>query len=195
MSKQVDTRSKIEASASAILREQGVEALTVRNIAARAGLSTMGVYSHFGGKDQVCEALFVAGFAELGERVEQAKSESNPRDAVLRSAAIYFDFFLANRHRYALMFGMNSSAAPPSERARDAAKASFEQWASVVSLLSGATKVGPEEVRLARQIWASTHGCIAIGEHSPIGTIDDVRQLALDSVAYLVDGYLAKNAK
>ena len=160
MSKQVDTRSKIEASASAILREQGVEALTVRNIAARAGLSTMGVYSHFGGKDQVCEA-----------------------------------FFLANRHRYALMFGMNSSVAPPSERARDAAKASFKHWALVISLLSGAMEVGPEEVRLARQIWASTHGCIAIGEHSPIGTIDDVRQLALDSVAYLVDGYLAKNAK
>lgn len=188
-----NTRSRIQASASDILREEGVDALTVRNIAARAGLSTMGVYSHFGGKDQVCEELFVVGFAELGELVQQAKSESDPRDAVLSSAAIYFDFFAANRHRYALMFGMNSSVAPPSERARKAAKASFNQWASVVALLSATDMAGPNEVRLARQIWASTHGCIAIGEYSPIGSMDEICQMALQSVGYLIDGYLDEN--
>lgn len=135
------------------------------------------------------EENFVAGFRELSELFEQAKSESDPRGAVLRSAAIYFDFLIANRHRYALMFGMNSSVAPPSERARKAARESLEQWASVVSLLSGLKEAGPEEVRLARQIWASTHGCIAIGEHSPIGPVEEVRHMALESVAYLVDGF------
>lgn len=84
---------------------------------------------------------------------------------------------------------MSAAAAPLSERACKAARSSFEQWALVVVLLSAKQQAGAEEMRLARQIWASAHGCIATNQHSPIGSIGEMRATVLESVRYLIDGY------
>ena len=62
MSESENQRAKILEAAGEILHEEGVGALSVRHIAKRAGISTMGVYSYFGGKDQVCEQLYIAAF-------------------------------------------------------------------------------------------------------------------------------------
>ena len=40
-------------------------ALTVRNVAAAAGCSTTGVYTYFGGKDGLVDAIFVDGFEKF----------------------------------------------------------------------------------------------------------------------------------
>ncbi|MGZ4674264.1 MAG: TetR/AcrR family transcriptional regulator, partial [Ilumatobacteraceae bacterium] len=52
-------------AASDLLATEGPAALTVRRIATAAGVSTMNVYSRFGGKDGVVEHLFVEGFHRL----------------------------------------------------------------------------------------------------------------------------------
>ena len=46
-----DTSRALLAAAHRLLAEDGPEALTVRRIANEAGMSTMNVYSRFGGKD------------------------------------------------------------------------------------------------------------------------------------------------
>ena len=49
-------------AAHRLLADHGSEALTVRRIATEAGMSTMNVYSRFGGKDGVIDELFIDGF-------------------------------------------------------------------------------------------------------------------------------------
>ena len=56
----------------------GPTALTVRRIAGAAGVSTMNVYSRFGGKDGVLDELFAEGFRRLGERMERHPSTDDP---------------------------------------------------------------------------------------------------------------------
>ena len=43
-------KEKIVAAATALFEERGLEALSVRTVAQGAGLSTIGIYSHFKGK-------------------------------------------------------------------------------------------------------------------------------------------------
>ena len=50
------TDSLIEAALS-ILEEEGIAALTVRSVASKAGVAPMGVYSRFGSKDGLLQAL------------------------------------------------------------------------------------------------------------------------------------------
>ena len=60
------------AAAEQILTEEGPSAITVRKVAACAGVAPMGVYNRFDGKHGLLEALFVRGFAELRRTVATA---------------------------------------------------------------------------------------------------------------------------
>ena len=68
----VDTRASLLHAASTLLAAEGPEALTVRRIAAEAGVSTMGVYSRFGGKEGVIDALLRDGFQALADAMAAA---------------------------------------------------------------------------------------------------------------------------
>ena len=58
-----DTRAQILAAALAILGEEDQHALTVRRVAARAGCSTIGVYTWFGSKDGLVDAILAEGLS------------------------------------------------------------------------------------------------------------------------------------
>ena len=66
------------AAAHRLLAEDGPSALTVRRLAAAAGVSTMNVYSRFGGKDGVVEELFVDGFRRLSAQMAHAPVTDDP---------------------------------------------------------------------------------------------------------------------
>ena len=53
------TRLAIEDAALELYMEQGYHATSMRQIADRSGLALGGIYNHFGGKEQIFEALIV----------------------------------------------------------------------------------------------------------------------------------------
>ena len=54
----VDATSRaLRAAASRILDAEGIGALSLRRVATEAGVTTMGIYSRFGGKDGLLDAL------------------------------------------------------------------------------------------------------------------------------------------
>ena len=67
-------------SASEILETEGPDALSVRRIAAAAGVAPMGVYNHFESKFGIVEALYVQGFHRLADAMAaMAQSTIPPR--------------------------------------------------------------------------------------------------------------------
>lgn len=188
MTEAADQRSRILEAARDILREEGHEALSVRYIAKRAGLSTMGVYSYFGGKDQVCEQLYIEGFRDLASAVSGAGTDPDPEAAVIRSTTAYLDFYRRNTNRYALMFGMGATDYSPGEEAQRTARESFAVATSTVQPLVGNENAQEDARRLAFQTWATTHGFIAIKPHAAGLSESDWEQMVLDSVRQLVRG-------
>ncbi len=176
------------AAARDILREEGHEALSVRHIAKRAGLSTMGVYSYFGGKDQVCEQLYIEGFRDLAAAVSRSGSGEDPEAAVIKSTTAYLDFYRRNTNRYALMFGMGATDYSPGEAAKRSARESFAVAISTVQPLISDENAQEEARRLAFQTWASTHGFIAIKPHAAGMSEAEWEEMVLGSVRQLVRG-------
>ena len=176
-----------------ILQEEGVAALAVNHIAKRAGLSTMGVYSYFGGKEQVCDRLHITGFRDLAAAVSKARYEGDPEAAVVGSTRIFVDFYKRNTNRYALMFGMGATGCSPSKQTRRAAQESFAVAAGLVQPVKGeAACDDPSAQRAASalvyQSWACTHGFIAIKEHSDIISGGEWDKLAIESERQLIRG-------
>ncbi len=99
-----DTRADILAAALAILRDEGHASLTVRHVAAQAGCSTIGVYTWFGGKDGLVDAILLDGFGRFADALARARPRKSPLGTLLGQAVAYRRWALDNRTSYEVMF-------------------------------------------------------------------------------------------
>jgi AcrR family transcriptional regulator len=110
-------------AAHAILESSGPEALTVRRIAATAGMSTMNVYSRFSGKTGVIDELYADGYRRLAALLQSVPTTDSIADDVVRVLQQYREFATSNRTYYQIMF--RSSAVPGFTPSPDSAAVAF----------------------------------------------------------------------
>lgn len=158
----LEVRDALLRAARALLDERGPDALAVRDIAARAGVSPMGVYNRFGAKDGIVDALVEQGFTELTEAVT-VEPDADPFVYLAAGLTAYRAFALANPRMYRLMFDRPVAGYVPSEQAMRAATGSFERLVSGVRLAmaAGVLEVGDAR-EVAQRLWASVHGAVSL---------------------------------
>src|ERR687890_1552652 len=88
------TRETLLDAALRLLEERGPGALRIRDVAAAAGQSTMGVYTHFGSKQGLLEQLYLHGFERLEERLNSVPADGQGRQGLLEFALAYRQFAL-----------------------------------------------------------------------------------------------------
>ena len=147
-------RSELVRAALAVLQRDGAAALTVRNITAEAGCSTTGVYTYFGGKNGLVEAIFVDGF----ESFDRAVKPSLEGDEILAAGRAYRQWALANPTQYMVMFGRAVPDFTPSEPARDRALESFVDLADAIRRVSA----GDDYAERAFHVFATVHGYVML---------------------------------
>src|ERR1700728_4675330 len=76
-------------SAADILESEGPDGLSVRRIAAAAGVAPMGVYNHFESKSGIIEALYIQGFERLGVAMQTMAQIADPSEALREGARRY----------------------------------------------------------------------------------------------------------
>jgi AcrR family transcriptional regulator len=156
-----------------LLEREGPEALSVRRIAAAAGVAPMGVYNHFSSKAGIIEALFVEGFQRLGEAMVTLNDISDPEEALLEGGRRYRALALAHPMVYRLMFLQAVAGFEPSDEAKVLAARAFEGLVAVVDRGMGAGVIEPGDPEMtAQMIWSSIHGWVAL-ELCGIGFVDD----------------------
>ena len=153
------TRETLLDAALRLLEERGPGALRVRDVAAAADQSTMGVYTHFGSKQGLLEQLYLYGFARLEQRLDDVPSGGQGRQELLAFALAYRTFALDNDALYGLMFERATTDFVPSDASRLAGLATFEMLATRVA------EWRPEFTEPAADahlIWATMHGLVTI---------------------------------
>jgi AcrR family transcriptional regulator len=150
-------------AATKLLDEEGPEALSVRRIAAAAGVAPMGVYNHFESKFGIVDALFIQGFARLSEALDAAGQVNDPYEALRECGRRYRALALAHPMVYQVMFLRAVPGFEPSERAVECAGDAFSKLTAAVerAMAAGVIIEGPP-FETARLIWASIHGWMAL---------------------------------
>ncbi len=92
-------------SALELLAEGGVDALSLRAVARRAGVSPMAPYRHYADKEHLLAAVAGQGFAAFGAALRQADGAAPPGQALVAQACAYVTFALDNPAMFRLMFG------------------------------------------------------------------------------------------
>ena len=94
---------KILAAAWEVAREEGLAALTLREVAARVGIRAPSLYSHFESKHAIYDAMFGDAWREFLELDRASALPQSPRGALREGARRYFDFATADLARHQLM--------------------------------------------------------------------------------------------
>ena len=195
-------------AAHRLLAEDGPSALTVRRLAAAAGVSTMNVYSRFGGKDGVVEELFVDGFRRLSAQMAHAPVTDDPFADLSTCRDGYRRFALENPTYYAVMFDRVFPDFEPSERAERAAIEALGGLAARVQRAIDAGSLKATNVWLvAAGLWATCHGLVSLELRSidvaaklpdasaELVEASDWDLVYADTLTHLLAGYLVEGGR
>ncbi|HEX6454280.1 MAG TPA: TetR/AcrR family transcriptional regulator [Trebonia sp.] len=157
-----DVERELVAAAEAVLVRDGPGAVTVRAVAAEAGIAPMGVYNRLGGKDGLVHALLIIGFDRLRAAIESA-AEPDMLTRLRACGLRYREFALANPHFYAIMFEDAIPHEHDSPEVGTHAQAAFGALVRMVELAAAAEQIAaPDPAEVAQQIWSAVHGAVAL---------------------------------
>ena len=130
------TRQSLLDAAGALLDIGGVEAVTLREVGARAGVSRSAAYRHFADKDALLTVLATNALSDLGGALEILAASDDPPEQCLRSALVSLVTIGRTRpHLYRLMF--TTPAGDPTAAARAAGR-TWDLFLDIVGRIVGA---------------------------------------------------------
>jgi AcrR family transcriptional regulator len=154
-----DLRQKVLKASLALIEEGGLDRLSMREVARKAGVSHQAPYHYFDDREAILAALAGEGFSKLGQSLVRAAAQvgAEPVEAVEAMGRAYVEFALRNPAYFQAMFRAD---AVPLDRYPDARKLEDEAFGKLVDGIDQAFAHHPAQVRQAIAVaaWAMVHG-------------------------------------
>lgn len=184
-----ETKANILKAASELFLTGGTDALSVRAIATRAGVSTIGIYSYFQGKQGILDSLYIEGFESVSRALDVDTKRLSPREAVLAASRNYLDNAERLEAHYSLIFGKLDGRYEPSAEAKAAGIEAFSRLTNLVGLLLPPNADTPAKQDAAIKVWSLIHGFVSLRNHAVAQLVDmsDWKQRAMKTAERLVD--------
>lgn len=153
-------RDRLIAAGVRLLRSDGPGALQARRVCAEVGVSTMAVYTHFGGMTGLLEAIVAESFARFGEALAAVPATDDPMADFFVMGYAYRRFALDDPHRYRLMFRLDlPQACADQEAGLPVAAATFNQLVTALQRIIDTGRIRADDpVDLAGRMWSMVHG-------------------------------------
>jgi AcrR family transcriptional regulator len=146
-----------------LIEEKGANALTLREIGDRIGVSRTAAYRHFADKSELFKAIRETAFTDFADRLESARDGAEP-SCFARLEAMghaYLKFAQERRAYYEVMFGATEgSPSPAGDRAFQVLAGTIEDGQR-----NGEIREGDPQM-MATLVWAMVHGLatLQVGE-------------------------------
>ena len=98
------TGERIARAARRLLDKEGVEAVTMRRVAAAVGITAMAVYRHYPDRQGLLNALADEGFEDLAQRLAAVRQTGSLEERLTRVLDVNLMFGLENPRLFELMF-------------------------------------------------------------------------------------------
>lgn len=160
-----DLRQSLQQAAVEIIREGGIEALSMRKLADKVGVSRSAPYHHFADKHELLCAIAEQGFALQGEVVaavaKQFEAEQTIQMQMRSFVKAYVGWAVAHPQYYNLMFGgdiWQSSSVP--ESFKQLSHRYFRHYVGRIEQWQGQGLIANniEALRFAQVSWSTMHG-------------------------------------
>jgi AcrR family transcriptional regulator len=186
-----DLERTLIAAALEVIHAEGIEALTLRRVGARAGVSRSALYRHFDGKAALLARIASDGFRLLHETLVRVRANASPdaSDTLEVLAAAHVHFARAKPSRYATMFGPVMDRQKHPELAHQADAARGEVVGAVRDAQRRAALGSGDPALIAEVMWALTFGIARLATSSQLPeTALPAEALAVQGVRWVSDG-------
>jgi AcrR family transcriptional regulator len=162
-------RSALVEAAVAVLAERGVERLSLREVARRAGVSHAAPYHHFASKASMVATVAIDSFERLTTALADARASATEPVAAFRATGIaYVEFAVEHPARFALMWRPELRTADVAA-VEAASNATFSQLLEAIRTAqkAGGLRTDPVE-ELAITAWSAVHGLAMLMLDGPL---------------------------
>ena len=188
-------REAVVEAAASLADEEGLEGVTLAELASRLGVRTPSLYNHVAGLEGLRRELALLGTRELGRRLGRAAVGKTTDEATFAMAQAYRDFVKERPGLYAATVRSYRLSAPEDP---ELAAAEGEALEVVLAVLASYGLSSEEAAHAARGLRSVAHGFatleVAGGFGIPLDLDESFRRLLRAFTAGLREG-LAKKAK
>jgi AcrR family transcriptional regulator len=156
-----DLRRVLLEAAAEMIDEEGFDAISMRKLAARAGVSRTAAYHYFPNKQEMLCALAMDGFLRQMEALDIASSAGGLREQLSRLLRSYVKFSADNPDYYELMLGGNLwRTGQATGELRKVGDIAFRNLRKQVAKWQEYGFIDPEadNLRVTQVVWCSAHG-------------------------------------
>lgn len=172
-------RSLIDAGLD-LVREVGIEAISLRQLAERVGVSTPALYHHFRNKEALLGQLGEAAIDAFDDAMTSAMHQPTEEDALSAFVLGYVRFARDEPALYELLFGRriwsSNEAADFQRKARHSFRLQSERLLQLQQL--GVLPENANPLRLAQVAWATLHGLCCMYNDGLAFTADAIEDIA-----------------
>jgi AcrR family transcriptional regulator len=148
-----------------ILAKDGVNGLSLRKVALKAGVSHSAPYSHFVDKQALIAAISTEGFKKLYERVNNIEEEykGKPSKQLIETTWAYVQFAMDDPDRFKVMFSGVLEKEKEYPEFVEESQRNFRLVKMIVEAnqAAGTLRSGPSDL-VALSVWGSIHGFIML---------------------------------
>lgn len=176
-----DLRRRLVEEAILMLREGGLESLSLRRLAERVGVSQTALYHHFQDKQGLLCALGEEGINRFDSALQKGvPAGASPEARFEHFITAYVRFALGYPELYELMFGRTTWRGGTTASFEQAARSSFRSYAEMVAALqqSGHLSSSLNALRLAQVIWGTLHGLCRMHNDGLLFSPKDVEEIS-----------------
>jgi AcrR family transcriptional regulator len=156
-----DLRAALVRAALAEAESGGPEAISLKALTKKLGVSQPAPYRHFADREALLAAVTAEAFRQFSAALRLAVTRPSKRSKLSRLARAALEFGLRRNGVYRLMFASRTMAgAPDGSELRLAARETFE----LVLEALGPPAQGYLRERHALAIWTSVHGAVMLAE-------------------------------
>lgn len=146
-------------SAAELIAAEGGSKLSLRKLAQRVGTSTMAVYTHFGGMDELRREVRREGFDRLRQHLSAVPRTDDPVADIGQLGAAYYVNAVTNPNLYRAMF----MEGPVDNDDTPVGLDTFMQLVDAVQRCIDAGRFATGDAyAMAQQLWAISHGVVTL---------------------------------
>jgi AcrR family transcriptional regulator len=148
-----------------ILSKEGIEGLSLRKVAQRAGVSHNAPYSHFPDKQSLIAAISTEGFKQLYDELSAviALHKDNPRQLLMEGAWVYVQFAMSNTDTFNIMFSGVLEKEKEYPSFVEISRKTFDQVVDIVRACQEAGVLRSTQPDLmAVSVWGQLHGIVSL---------------------------------
>jgi AcrR family transcriptional regulator len=161
-------RARVLDTSRELLATGGLPALSMREVARRAGVTHQAPYHYFPDKESILAELVTEGFEELARRMcgaNDAAAQGGKLEVLRRAAEAYLGFALEHPAVFRVMFRPELCDAGRFPRALAAAEGARAECERLVRIVHD----GHYSQALASMHWAHVHGLACLVLDGPLG--------------------------